>query len=90
MAAARADEQGSIQAALREMKAKKVGAYKHAGIELAFVAGADKLRVRVTKDAEDSSQVLEGGGSGDDESNGDEGEGEGVSGDRTGSDEGQD
>lgn len=61
MATARADEQGSIQAALREMKTKKIGAYKHAGIELAFVAGADKLRVRVTKDAEDSSQSLEGG-----------------------------
>jgi hypothetical protein len=65
MASARADEQGSIQAALREMKAKKLGAYKHAGVEFAFVPGEDKLRVRLTKDAEDSSQAFEA--SGDDE-----------------------
>jgi hypothetical protein len=64
MASARADEQGSIQAALREMKAKKLGAYKHAGVEFAFVPGEDKLRVRLTKDAEDSSQAFEASGDG--------------------------
>lgn len=57
--AARADEQGSIQSALREMKQKNIGAYKHAGVELSFVPGADKLRVRLTKDAEDSSASFE-------------------------------
>jgi hypothetical protein len=62
MASARADETGSVQAALREMKRKSIGAYKHAGIELAFVPGADKLRVRLTKDAEDSSQAFEASG----------------------------
>lgn len=61
MAAAKADERGSIQAALREMKSKRLGAYKHAGVELSFVAGEDKLRVRLTNDNEDSAATLEGG-----------------------------
>lgn len=55
MAHAKADEQGSIQGALQEMKKRGLVAYKHAGVELAFVPGADKLRVRLTKDASDSS-----------------------------------
>src|SRR4051812_6787161 len=41
MASARNDEQGSIQAALREMKGRKFSSYRHAGVELAFVAGQD-------------------------------------------------
>jgi hypothetical protein len=83
MAAARADEQGSIQAALREMKAKHLGAYKHAGVELAFVPGEDKLRVRLTKDAEDSSQAFEGNG--DEAPDAGDGDQESI---ETGSDEG--
>lgn len=55
MASARNDEQGSIQAALREMKGRKFSSYRHAGVELAFVAGQDKLRVRITKDATDAA-----------------------------------
>lgn len=72
MASARADEQGSIQGALKEMKAKAVNSYKHAGVELAFVAGADKLRVRVTKDNSDASTGSESGGETDDADMGDE------------------
>lgn len=67
LASAKADEVGSIQAALREMKQKGIGAYKHGGVELAFVPGADKLRVRLTKDAEDSSQAFEPSGDGGDD-----------------------
>ena len=58
LASARADEQSSLQGALRVMKAKKIAVYKHARVELAFVPGADKIRARVTKDNEDSSADL--------------------------------
>jgi len=54
----RADEQGSIQGALKEMKAKRLGSYTHAGVELAFVPGADKLRVRLTKEQSDASMGM--------------------------------
>jgi hypothetical protein len=37
-------------AALKYCREHKVGAYKHAGIELAYVQGGDKLRVRTVKD----------------------------------------
>jgi hypothetical protein len=60
MAQARADEQASIQGALKEMKGKGLVGYKHAGVELAFVPGADKLRVRLTKDASDDATAGEG------------------------------
>lgn len=59
MASASADEQGSIQAALREMSSKGLSTYKHAGVELAFVPGKDKLRVRLTKDNSDSSTKVD-------------------------------
>lgn len=47
---AHADEVGSTQAALKRMRERGWSIYKHAGVELVFVPGADKLRVRVTKD----------------------------------------
>ncbi len=52
MNAARTEEQSTIQAAMQEMKAKGVHAYRHGGVELALVEGVDKLRVRLTKDAD--------------------------------------
>jgi hypothetical protein len=61
MAEARTDEQASIQGSLKEMKAKGLLGYKHAGVELAFVPGADKLRVRLTKDASDDATAGDGG-----------------------------
>lgn len=71
----KADEQGSIQGALKEMKAKNVGAYKHAGVELAFVPGADKLRVRLTNDDSDSAAGLPSDAGEGDEAEADEAEG---------------
>jgi hypothetical protein len=59
LASAKADEQGSIQGALKEMKGKQLSTYKHAGVELAFVPGADKLRVRLTKAQSDGSSEAE-------------------------------
>lgn len=51
---ARTDEQADIQAALTEMVAKGVPVYRHAKIELVRVPGAEKLRVRVTKEEGDA------------------------------------
>lgn len=76
MNAARADEQESIQAALQEMQRKGVTVYRHARVELARIPGAEKLRVRMTKeegsadaadytpaeDAGDSEPAVDGGG----------------------------
>lgn len=63
MNAARTDEQGDIVAALQEMQRKKIGVYRHAGIELARVPGAEKLRVRLTKEEGDADAGdLEDGG----------------------------
>lgn len=49
MAQQRADESGSMQAALAEMRAKNLTTYRHAGVELARVPGEEKLRVRTSK-----------------------------------------
>lgn len=61
MAQAKSDEQGSIQGALARMKAKKYPSYQHARVELSFVAGADKLRVRLTKDHTDAGVPSDAG-----------------------------
>lgn len=64
--AAKSDEAGSVQAALQDMQKSTDKfpngrtVYKHAGVELARIPGADKLRVRLTKeqgDADDDDQV---------------------------------
>ncbi len=51
---AKSEEQGLIQAALQEMQRTGIQVYKHGGVELARVPGAEKLRVRLTKDQGDA------------------------------------
>ena len=47
-------EVSDIQAALQRMQAKGWTVYKHGGVELARVPGAEKLRVRLTKETGDA------------------------------------
>lgn len=54
MNSAKNDEQGSIQAALQEMQRGGLQVYRHARVELARIPGAEKLRVRVTKEEGDA------------------------------------
>lgn len=54
MNAARTEEQSDISAALHEMQKKGIHTFKHNGVELARVPGAEKLRVRLTKDHGDA------------------------------------
>lgn len=42
-------EAGDISGALQEMQRSSTTVYKHAGVELARVPGAEKLRVRLAK-----------------------------------------
>ena len=51
---AKTEEQGLIQAALQRMQGGGVQVYRHAGVELARVPGAEKLRVRLTKEQGDA------------------------------------
>lgn len=67
MNAARVEEQGDIVTALQHMVKKNISVYKHAGIELVRVPGAEKLRVRLVKeqgdaDADDLETGDAGGG----------------------------
>ncbi len=55
MNGAKTEEQGLIQSALQEMQKRGVPLYRHARVELARVPGAEKLRVRVTKEEGDAS-----------------------------------
>jgi len=65
---AKQEETGLIQAALQVMVQRGVSVYKHAGIELARVPGAEKLRVRVIKEQGDAGAAdLEPPAEGDDE-----------------------
>lgn len=48
-------EKEGIVIALQYMQTHKVRAYRHAGVESAFVEGVSKLRVRVTKDADNAA-----------------------------------
>lgn len=57
--AATTEEQGLIATALQEMQKKNVTVYKHGGVELVRVPGADKLRVRLSK--EDGDADVAGG-----------------------------
>jgi hypothetical protein len=63
MNAAHVETQTDITAALQEMQRKGISVYKHGGIELARVPGAEKLRVRLTKEQGDADgDDLEDGG----------------------------
>src|SRR5436189_3361799 len=55
MNAARTEEQSLIQSALRVMQQTDITTYRHARIELSRVPGAEKLRVRMTKEEGDAS-----------------------------------
>ncbi len=54
MNTARVEEHSDIAAALQHMVKKGVSVYKHGGIELARVPGAERLRVRLTKETGDA------------------------------------
>jgi len=54
MNSAKQEETGLIQSALQTMVRRNVQVYKHGGIELARVPGAEKLRVRVIKEQGDA------------------------------------
>lgn len=51
---AKRDEQGDIQAALQVMQKANITVYKHGGVALARVPGAEKLQVRLTKEHGDA------------------------------------
>lgn len=51
---ARVEEQSDIAAALQHMVKKGTSVYKHGGVELARVPGAERLRVRLTKEQGDA------------------------------------
>lgn len=53
--AAQTEEKSLISTALQVMQQQGITVYKHGGIELVRVPGADKLRVRQTKDHGDAS-----------------------------------
>lgn len=54
MNAAAYEEKSLISTALQEMQQKGITVYKHGGIELVRVPGADKLRVRLSKEGGDA------------------------------------
>jgi hypothetical protein len=56
MNAAKQQETGLIQSALQVMTGKGIQVYKHGGVELARVPGAEKLRVRLTKETGDADE----------------------------------
>lgn len=63
---AKQEEQSLIGAALNEMQRSGITVYRHSKIELARVPGAEKLRVRLTKEEGDASESdLEQGDTGD-------------------------
>ena len=57
MNAAKVEEIGLIQSALRTMQERNLGVYRHGGVELARVPGAEKLRVRLTKETGDAGEA---------------------------------
>lgn len=62
MNAAKLDEKAAIQRAIKRMllSPTKTRAYRHGGVELALVEGVDKLRVRLTKEADDTVSTGDG------------------------------
>jgi len=57
MNAAKADERADISAALQVMQKRNITVYRHARVELARVPGAEKLRVRMTKEEGDAGET---------------------------------
>lgn len=55
MNAASLEEKSLISSALQVMQEKKLTVWKHGGVELVRVPGADKLRVKLTKDQGDTN-----------------------------------
>jgi hypothetical protein len=53
---AKVEESGLIAAALQTMVQRSLQVYKHGGVELARVPGAEKLRVRLTKEQGDAGE----------------------------------
>lgn len=81
--AAKREEAGLIQGALQRMQQKGLQVYRHAHVELSRVPGAEKLRVRLTKEEGDAGvEDLEppdgetGADQGGDQGQGDEGSGD--------------
>jgi len=71
--AARVKEKQLTAAALKVMQERNVTVYKHAGVELIRVPGADKLRLRLVSDTGDAS-VDDGVTRSDSETDHDDGE----------------
>lgn len=65
---AKQEESGLIQGALQIMQRERLTVYRHARIELARVPGAEKLRVRLTKEEGDAGDGDLETGETDDES----------------------
>ena len=65
MNAAKIEEQASIQAALQIMQKENRTAFRHASVELMRVPGAEKLRVRITKEQGDADDADLESGAGD-------------------------
>lgn len=57
---AKTREKASTAKALAVMQAEKYTVYKHAGVELVRVPGADKLRVRLVDDEGDAAVTTDG------------------------------
>lgn len=55
MASGRELEQEGIGIALQYMQKNGVRSYRHAGVESVFIEGVSKLRVRLSKDAENAA-----------------------------------
>lgn len=55
MNGAKVKEKASTASALKAMQERNLTVYKHAGVELARVPGAEKLRVRLVNDDGDAS-----------------------------------
>lgn len=54
---AKIEEKGLIQSALQEMQKRGISIHRRGGVELARVPGAEKLRVRLTKEQGDAGEA---------------------------------
>ena len=54
---AKTEETGLVQSALQEMTKRGIPVYRHGGVELARIPGAEKLRVRLTKEQGDAGEA---------------------------------
>lgn len=87
IAEGRAMEKEGTGIAIQRMAKKGYTSFKYDGVELAFVPGVDKLRVRLTKDAETAAgETPDDDEGGDDAPDGDEGADSDISADQSGDD----